>query len=254
MSFRIALALSLSVILVGVASWDRFIGVEKSNPTISIVENTNTEAQDKYYQELMKGYTETSTSTATKKLTGTDLIGRQMIIDYVDLSTSGQASSDNINALAERYVESIPTLNNARKASILDIKVVSNSKTSFQNYSNEISSIQSQYAKDTDNLYNKNPNINELGKAYYGFSSSMSTIYNELANKLMETPVPGSLVQKHLELINIYLSNASAVEAMSKTEEDPATSFAGIIALKENTNREGLVLNEILKILTENNV
>jgi len=41
---------------------------------------------------------------------------------------------------------------------------------------------------------------------------------------------------------------------MSKTEEDPATSFAGIIALKENTNREGLVLNEILKILTENNV
>jgi len=257
MSFRIALALSLSVILVGVASWNRFIGIEKVNPTISVVENTNTEAQDKYYQELIKGYTESSTSTPTKKLTGTDLIGRQMIIDYVDLSTSGQASVQNIDALAQRYVENIPTLNNAPKASILDIKVVSNNQTNFQSYSNALVSIQTQYANDANNSYdlnNKNLDINNLGKSYYNFSKSMSFVYKKVADRLMETPVPGSLVQKHLELINIYLSSSSAMEAMSKTEEDPATSFAGIIALKENVTRENSVLSDILKILKENNV
>lgn len=243
----IILAIIVSLILVGGASWSR-LSSSKSVPNLIAVEQ-NRAADAAQLQEVLVNYQNpTSTPVSVEPLTGTDLIGRQLILDYIGLAQSGEATEENLSILAERYVESIPTLIIARKISYTDLNIVPNSRASLINYAAAIEKIYLNYSSKLMGAYS------EESTQMAAASSKMSYIYSETADKLTRLIVPSELAEAHLLLINTYLGNSAAMEAVAKMEADPASAFAGLIALKSSSEKEQEALSEIEEILKDNGV
>lgn len=257
MRFKVALAFLISIILIGGASWSRFGTPKYARPNITTVEQGGEKGI--YDAEILQNFltpkTETAnTITPTTSLSDTDLIGRGLIMSYIDLATSGQATEDRITALADQYVEGIPTLNKAEILQYTDIKSVPDTQSNFQQYANNLTDIHQSYATSVKQAGVGPNGLNTLNPELYSFASTFSNAYKNAALKLKDVPVPSSLAQNHLQLLNSYLSSATAMEAVSKTEQDSASAFAGLIVLNENLNKEDVLLIEISKILTSHGI
>jgi|SRR3989344_7507336 len=255
MRFRLALALLVSVILIGAASWSRFLTADPTQPGIAVVDQFG--EQDEYSAVLLQEFLKPKTTSATSSndtLTNTDLIGRQLIMDYVGLAASGGAGIESINALAERYVESIPTLNNAPKISYLDINIVTNTKTNFENYSNELVKIYARHSESIDIASASVNDITSLNNIYYAFAKNTEKTYGDTAQELKNLPVPNSLATAHLKLVNKFLSNVTAMKSIYDVEEDPVMAIAGLITVKDNMEEEIVILEEIEQILRANGI
>ena len=254
MRFRLALALSVSILLIGTASWYRYGINDYTQSNIVTVEQFGTNSA--YSADIVRDFLEPrATSTApVAPLSDTEIIGRQLIADYINLAMSGQATETSINALADRYVESIPTLNKTPAISYADIKVVPNIKVNFQNYANELMTIHKNYAERIARTYTKGANLNTLGPELYSLTATFSIAYEDAASKLKNMAVPASIVPAHIQLVNSYLSSAMSMRAVSETEQDAATSFAGLIMLNDNLKKEDALINTISQILTSNDI
>lgn len=255
MRFNLALALSLSILLVGGASWSRFAQSQKAETNLQLVK-AEQKASEEYYESVLAPLLAESASTTPSSagpLTGTDLISRQLITDYVTLATEGGANDSNINILADRYIESIPTLISQEMVAYADIRVVSNNQSSLKKYSEELVRIQREYAQEAS-LLKPQPLIGGLSEDYYEYASSMAATYRKVATSLASVNVPTILAQDHIELVNTYFANATAMEAISKIAKDPATGFAGMVLLGESIGKEQAFLEKIGKVLTSNGV
>ena len=202
--------------------------------------------------------TSTSTSTAvtageTKPASGTDLIGRQLILDYIELARSGGVTQDNLGLLAERYINSIPTLVAPKKITLIDIKAVSTNRENISSYAREIrnayrnytSSMIGSYSEDAQDI--TNPKSKEMFE-------SMSKIYFSIAETLSAMKVPGELAEDHLLLANTYFENSAAAKALAAASTDPASAFAGLIFLSENAEKENNTMTNIENFLSENGI
>jgi|SRR3989338_1156347 len=249
----LALSLTISVLLIGVASWYRFGTVKVSQPNLVAVELTEGD-----YEEIVEDFTgpkEVSPiATSTKPLTSTDLVGRQLISDYVSLAGSGQVTDADILALADRYVEGLPTLSNAPTITYVDLKIVSDTRNNFQNYTDTLTKIFNEYAAKTNKIQVEDSDLETLSPAFYSSVSTLNTAYAGATSKLKAVAVPSSLAPSHLELVNIYLSIVAATGAISKADQDSTAAFAGLVLLNKNLERRTLLLNEIAQILNSNGI
>lgn len=252
MQTRVVVALSLSLILIVAASWSRFFGESGSNGNLLLVENTTS---NDHYEEVMQQFLkgDPANTVSPENLSSTDLIGRQLVLDYVSLARNGQATEANLTALTEKYVESIPTLMAAQKINLTDLNVVSNDKANFQKYAGEISIIYSEYASGLLKIYSGEES-SKLGIFSVEVSGKMTGIYSKTAAQLQAQQVPASLAQAHLDLINVYLENAFAMESLVSLEDDPARAFAGLLAAKKNVSTEAELLAEIERDLKSNGI
>jgi len=238
MQINIAVALAVSLVLIGGATFNRFANNKTASPTLSVVNNP---IESK--EELLKAYlTNTKSTTTEESLTGTDLVGRQLMIDYLNLASRGQADPDSLAVLVDRYVESIPTLNQKRQISYADIKIGVNSKESFQLYANKLESIYQKYS------------IPPSAEADYEFLATTATSYEGRAQELMGLTVPAKLALAHLGLVNSSLSNSSAFKAMAGAEQDPMTAMAGLSVMNSGLDKEVEILKEISQILKFNGI
>lgn len=242
---RIIAALTLSAALISVAAWNRFADVSPSLGVLSVVNSPTASSSDAFLNEFMAT---TGTSTPPEDLTGTDLIGRQLIMDYVAMARNGQVTDENLTALAERYVESIPTLISTQKVDPLDLKIVANTKENFSSYASSFDTIYRAYSTAFADKY--------LGRGIEteSVSSDFAVIYENTAAKLKTMAVPAELAEPHLALIDTYLENASAMKALSKSESDPSSSFAGIIVLQSNLEKEQSAIDKIESVLNQNGI
>jgi len=254
----IATALFVSILLIGTATWIRFQNQTKTSVGLIAVNNAGLSSSTEPTisgPNFLANQDLSNTGTSTdENLSGTDMIGRQMIIDYVNLATSGQASDESINALANQYVEKIPNLSSASVASYLDIKTVPNEKVNFQNYNDSLTKIQKDYSAVLNSIPVEITNASTPGPKFYSAIKSISTAYSETVTKLKMLPTPIALVQVHLKLINNYLSSASAMKAVSETEKDPAFAFAGLVTIGNNLKETNLIIGEINQILAKNGI
>jgi hypothetical protein len=257
MRLRLTLSLSVSIILIGIASWSRFGTANYIQPNTIAIEQFG--IGEKYYsdEKFLQDFLEpkaTSTEISTEPLSNTDMIGRQLILDYIDLATSGNAGINSIDALAERYVESIPTINKTTSIDHKDILVVSNAKHNLQNYANELIRIHTSYVERVTKAYVGGGSTATLGPSLYSFALIFSTSYADTAIQLQNLPVPTSLVPTHIKLVNGYNSSSIAMKALSEAENDSAAAFAGLIAFNKNIEKEESLLEEISNILTSNGI
>lgn len=254
MRFRLALALSVSVLLIGVASWSRFGTTDYVQPNIVAIEQLGTNND---YEEILNDFIEPKTASTTPPeipLSNTDLIGRQLILDYINLAASGQVTETRITTLANRYVENIPTLNEIVALTYTDIKTVPDSKNNFENYSNELAQIYVEHAQHINKVYTGKVTGDSLNDTFYKFAKDVAIIYGNTAQKLKNLPVPIALASNHLKLVNTHFSSATSMESVFETEKDPLTSLAGFIAMNENLDKEIIILKEISQIIKANGI
>jgi hypothetical protein len=256
MRFRLALAFLVSFLLIGAASWFRFAPADKIEPNIVAVKQAG--ADDTYYEEILPSFIEpksasSSSPTSKSELSSTDIISRSLLGEYIDLATSGAATDASIRALADRYVESIPTLNQTTVINYNDIKTVSNTRSNLESYADTLTEIYTEYAVQISNS-SRGKNLAVLGPDLYLVAKTFNQAYTEAALKLRNITVPTPLVFSHLQLVNSYFSSAAAMEALSKTDEDSATAFAGLITFNENLEKEDAILTEISRILTSHGI
>lgn len=256
MRFNLALAVSLSIILIGVASWSRFRTTNYIQPELIAIEQLGANSDD--YETILHDFLEPETvgmaSTSDSQFSNTDLIGQKLVLDYISLAANGQATEASLISLANQYVESIPALNKAEVLSTLNIKTVPNTQINFQKYADALTKIYGEYVENINKVQMAGSNLENLNPVFYSATINLSNTYTTTALKLKDLSVPIVLLSPHLKLLNNYLSSASAMEAVSKTEQDPVASFAGLITLKENTDKEEVLLNEIGQILISNGI
>lgn len=252
MRFRVALAILISVLFIGWASWSRLMTPIKSASNLVVIQAFEENGEEDLWAFLTPK-TATST-TSSEPLTNTDLIGRGLILDYVGLAANGQATEAGISRLADKYVESISTLNKAETIGYLDLKRVPDTKANFQKYADEMIKIHQSYAQTIQSSAIDESMLTSINTSTSALAASFSKAYAAAALSLKGVAVPNSLLQSHLKLVNSYLSSAVAMAAISNLDTDSAAGFAGLIALNQNLLQEEVARAEISQILTSNGI
>lgn len=252
MRFRLALTLSLSLLLIGAASWSRFHKEKEVAELVAINQQVAAEYQEKLIENAINATT-TATITPQEELTGTDLVGRQLIMDYLSLASAGAVTEESLMNLAERYVESIPTLSVAKTISPLELRVVNNGQANLERYATEMTAIHRKYALEMRRLEPETQNL-EDSSTNYAFAGKAHLIYADTAEKMSALSVPAMVAEMHVKLVNVYMANAASMQALSQAESDSASAFAGLIKLSENTEAEVYLLDEIGKTLEKHGI
>ncbi|MFZ2484613.1 MAG: hypothetical protein WAX80_00200 [Minisyncoccia bacterium] len=254
MPFRLALALSASVILIGLASWQRFSDLTEVQNIVAVERPDITEEE---YGPILNDFVEpgaTTTIPFSGPVNNTDLISRQLILDYISMAANGQATEATIENLANQYVESIPMIGQSPVLTLEDIKSVSDSKTNSQNYANAMLEIHRNLARQITRSQGSNTDLGTLNASLYPFALSIGRAYTLASLKLKDLSVPKSIAPTHLQLINNYLSSAHAMKSLSEAEQDSTSAFAGLVVLSENIEKERVLLDRISQILTANGI
>ena len=235
----LVLSIVVSILIIGAAIWFRTSQTSRINPDLAVVESTSTPSGSSATSTIFGWINE---SPAADSINRTDLIGQQLIIDYVNLAASGQATSENVDSLANQYVSSMPGLIKTNQIGKSSLHVVDDSLNAFSSYSDSMTAILNDYQTRVQQFM---PNGSTLNPAFYTGITEVGKIYSDTAESMEKIPVPGTLADLHMELINVYLSNSSVMSAIAQTESDPAKSFSGLALYQNNASQETNVLNEI---------
>ncbi len=250
-------SLLISLVLVGGATWVRFSPKDSVSEGLTVVSSSGVSAtqDDPSFLDKFLG---TSSSEAPKSvtnepLTGSDILSRQLVSEYISLATNGGGTDAELQSLADKYISSIPSLTTSTIVDYIELKTVTNTKDNFQRYADLVTKIHRTYASSIQEAY-AGTAIDSLGQKLYSVTDQLSSIYTKTSTELKNTSVPYELAPAHLRLINLYLSNASSLKAISNTETDSATAFAGLLVVNKNAEEEATILGEITRILTANGI
>lgn len=244
MKTQVTIAVLLSVVLVGGATWFRFVPVE-SNSAQLVAVSDNGEMNELSAQEFFAASPSSKNSTSTT-LSKTDLISRQLFSDFMALRDSDQANSQNLAVLADKYAAGISSLDvAASEIGLVDTHVVTDSNESILAYGRAVNTIWSKYGAMVASQHQKG-DIGEVGSpAFSEFMGAMSVLYNASANELRVLKVPQSLVSNHIKLVNNYLKNAAAVKNLSDIGSDPLRAYSALNTYSQNSEEEEKLLINI---------
>ncbi|MDB5266763.1 MAG: hypothetical protein JWN89_578 [Parcubacteria group bacterium] len=248
---RVYIALCASALLIIGAIWFRYSSTHKQETQGLVAINQENIGSAEEYNQAITDYLASASGTSTAPvLSKSDVLGRELILDYVNLATSGKATDESVQALADKYLDKVPSLNQAATIKIGDIKTTFTSKASLQTYTNEFGKIERDYAARINKASGKSPSAEIDGTKF----AEIGAAYTEAAAGLKGLLVPIAVLPQHLKLINSYLSSAAAMHALSEVDKDSSSAFAGIIALKANIDAESSLVQEIGQILTQNGI
>jgi prophage DNA circulation protein len=252
---KIYLAVGISIVLIGGAFFIRLNEEREREASLAIVEGRPNldSAYEKFAEEYLNATTTSFSTSTPQKLTGTDLISRQLFSDYITLAAQGQATDSSVNALLEKYIDSIPTLSSSVSFVYSDFTPVSNSKTEMSAYNKTMTELYKDYR---DGILSVSSNGNDLfsGNIDAKLASLLSQVYRRTAEEMREVPVPSALMSLHMNLANLYLENSAAMKAISESDIDSASAFSGLIALSENTTQEKELITQINTTLKANGI
>ncbi len=188
-----------------------------------------------------------SQPTATK-LSETDLVARQLFSDYIDMHKNGQTSTVNLNELASRYaqgiIEQTPAVS-TKKIDVTDVLVVPDSEESLYVYGGNMLAVRAKYAKLAEQEYLKSgAKPGDDTGAFENFAKVAADLYKTSAEEVLKIPVPTSLTDNHVEIVNNYYESAGAMDTIAEATENPINAFAAINIQTANAQKEGsLFLN-----------
>ncbi len=233
-------SLLISIVLIGGAVFYR-LSDKNSNPSygLTVVSSSETDEEKGFLDNFIKKDDVSSTQATTTTLTTSDLIGRGLISDYVNLAVNQNSSTENIDNLVNQYIESIPSLLSSEQITYLDLKTEPNTRENFNEYAQKFANLEITLAQ------NIQTNSTHIG---------ISKAYETAASSLKKMSVPLSLGSQHLQLTNSYLMSSAGMLALSEMEEDPATAFSGLTVVNANVEKELLLIKEIANILKLNGI
>lgn len=248
MRFYILAALSVSIALIGGAAWVRSSREPRPSPSLVAVSNTAPDSEMAAAAALL----ESTTSAPTEHLGTTDLVSRQLVMDYLNLASNGQATPDNLNLLAAQYVEKIPSVNSVSKLSLFDLNIVPDSRTSLEAYSKALQIIENEHLASITKAYSNIDSSNTTDQELLQLVSITGAAYEKTASALKVLKVPESAASAHLDLVNNNFSIAYGLESASDKDTDPTNAFAGIVMVNTNLQDEQGLVDKINAILVKN--
>lgn len=247
MLFRVGIALLVSVVLIGGATWVR-TSQGKQAPTLFGVEGTKSEDANPYSNAY---WPEQSLTQNEGNLTKTDLISRQLMGDFITLSTQGEATEENISKLVNNYVEIIPTISSSITITVSDLKTVPNTRQNFLDYDRISTIIAKARASSISNAYKYSTTGGGSG-AFYSLAGEIGKAYEKAAEEHRSQNVPLALAEAHVRLINNYYSTAAGMKSISQVDTDSAGALAGMVNVSKTMKEEEQIVSEIISILTKN--
>jgi len=250
---RLGIALSFSALLIGGAALHRFAYAEKTSPYLAAADSLDAGGESTALSDTDLLPDTAATSTDDEKLTTTDLIGRQLFMDYLDLAQNGQATDANIEKLGDNYAANIVRLDTPGTYTPPTLSVVPDSKDSFKAYASAFSALYNSYTERAKINFSEAGDISDLANP--NFSSAMkdmSSLYSKAAKDLAALPVPTSLVSAHQQLITLYMDNARALGVLSGIGTDPAAAYAALGTQAKNSQAEKDILAQIAGTLALN--
>lgn len=253
MKGRVTFALILSLVLVGGATVFRLSpDTYKSSNKIVYVE---TPIDNEEQEEINKLFFESINSPTQKSLkepSSTELIGRGLITGYIDLATKGVATQKNLEALANQYVESVPSFRTLTPLTLSDIQTTPNTPGAFKTYEDEVNKIHEEYAKNTKKIAEKAYEVTKIDSNFRTFANTLGNAYTKAANKLKNLKAPASVADAHLELINSYLSSAESLKILAGGDNDSASLFAAMVTVRSDVEMQNQILGRISQIIRTN--
>ncbi len=256
MRFNLALALSISILLIGGSVWVRLYSSKNIQAQLVAVQKQQ-EVDSNYFDEAVFPVLEksaTSSAPSAEPLNSSDLIGRQLILDYVSMASSGQISEDNLNSLATKYIDSIPSVTSAPVYVYGDLSLGSSERTSLQAYADGLTKIYDSHTGAISREEATTFSDSEVAPDYLAFAGNLGSIYLETVQKLKALKVPPILAQTHLGLINSYLSSGTYLKTVSDADKDSTSAFAGLLAMSDSVAEEKGWYDQIAVILNSNGI
>lgn len=254
---RLIIALSISVIFIGTASWFRFAPRAPLPTNIESVTGTTEQFIDD--EVLLADFVSTSTPPATVSstpLSQTDIISRQFFSDYIELSSQGQANAENFGILAERYAKDILKETVTSTEVAMDrILAIPDSEENLSLYGQSMSLIRNKYQGQIEAEYARNSaTTNVSDPAFKKFMTAAGKLYQSAAKELLATQVPFSLAENHRNLINNYFASAENMVALSNVTANPIGAYTAISTQAKNAQEEADLLLNIQMTLLANGI
>ncbi|MGB3921999.1 MAG: hypothetical protein WBL19_01790 [Minisyncoccia bacterium] len=254
MRFGTIFALLFSVVIVGLALLWRFSDTKESE---SVLYSVETERPDDY-EEALAYFTQPAAPQATttepaepKPLTETDIISRNLLLSYLGVAVGNEdIEKEDMEKVAERYLDQAVGLHKFEKIGAESLKMVADSEANARTYGLGFANIYTTYAASMAGVMGDLTATDQPENTYAQFVAPIADSYSGIATALKVLPVPVSLSLLHLELINIYLSNAAAMKSIGKMNEEPLTAMSGLVAIKENGAKEMAILKELMEVFT----
>ncbi|MDQ5954135.1 MAG: hypothetical protein QG583_63 [Patescibacteria group bacterium] len=168
-------------------------------------------------------------------LTETDKFAQEFFTAYTALKASGGADQNTINSFSSALGQKIvnPALTDVYKEGDANVEIT-DTKTSREKY---YATLQNLYTQYQDSGIGDELDIVSSGLISYDGEGKEST-YDELlliseayqgfAKKVMETPVPKSLLTHHLRIANGAHNTGVSVLSMTKIITDPVVGLSGL--------------------------
>ncbi|MEX2010365.1 MAG: hypothetical protein WD874_00975 [Parcubacteria group bacterium] len=246
---RLVLAILISVGLIGGSLLHRTLGI--GNPDANLYVAADSSNQGTLYETVEIPFIQ---GAPAGSLTDTDLIGRQFFSEYLDLAMSGNATPEKIEMLVANYADIIARFDKFTPITTASIKIVPDSQESYQNYGNTTLYIRNKYKRIIQSQVDEYK-INAItDPAFATFAKQSRSIFIQAADELKKVSVPASQAKLHTELINNYLSSASALNQNWNSEEDAVGIYAALSLLVKNSAREQEIYLATLEALMNRNV
>ena len=226
--FRLGVALFVSILLIGGATYTRLKSAPTPSPDlVAVTPHADTDTAPS--EDLAAGSIATG-STTPQNLNSTDLVTRQLFTDYLSLAATGQATDDNVAALGAQYANSVVDTASPSSINLDSLALVSDSKANFEAYSKAVSNIYNKYHNLAGTTIKGAGSLDSISAPnFVPTMSTLATLYERAATELEAVPTPTSLATSHLALINTYLGNVETLRALTNITRDPIASY-GILA------------------------
>lgn len=246
MHARLFLALFVSIALVGGALWTRLSNNATVKYELALVEPSGGEGE---FLDYFSNQSSKELAKSPEAVSASDLLGQNLLTDYIGLASSGRATDENVTSLTNKYIEGIPALLKADTKSYNDLKTTSNNQENLTKYAEALAKI---YVEHADRINKTLKGGAASPETYYEMIGKSASIYKDTASKLLILPVPSLIAAEHLELINTHLLSASAAQSISEMNKDSTLGFAGLVNLNDNAGREVTILEQIVEIIKSN--
>ncbi len=246
-------AIFLSVALISGALWvryDKTNAFKEKEAELLAVRSQNQKDTALVNEELFGNSNPNSENKIP--LNETDLVGRQLFTEYMDLSSKGQATPENLNKLAEKYAKNIITLDNSVYINESQIKTVEDTESNLEFYGQTVFEIRAKYSTIIKAESRKNSSLTAGSPEFSKFMLKVSDLYKTSSNEIRNTPVPEILKKTHLDLVNNYISSSNSAKALSDLKSDPLSAYAALNTQAKNSEEESSIFLTIEQTMRSN--
>lgn len=245
MKAQIVTAVLLSVVLVGGATWFRFVSPQTAPAQLVAVSSS-----DGLREINAEEFFRIPAEDAPPELTQTDVLSRQLFSDYIGLKSSGRATPENLNSLAEQYANTMFTEERVdANVTLSQLNIVADSNQALIDYNQKVLAMRSKYESMIKSLTVQSDFSDITDPLFIKFMLAVSTTYEQAVAELKKMPVPTSLANNHLDLINNYFSSIKATRSISQIEDNPISALAALSAQSKNSQEEEALVANIKVLL-----